>query len=221
MSPRSRASITGTAPGAPAASASRVETPATGIPSESASPRTVASPIRMPVKLPGPVPTTRASRSPGSAPAAARSSCASARTLTARDRRSPSSSPSRTRAVEATSVAVSKARINTAEDAFEQGLLGSLEVDHPTRLSVGEPCPHPHRRKAVAGRLGPLDEDDGAVEVRLEGAPLRRRDALEAEEVEVRDGDASLVAVPDRVRRTRDRPLDAERAARTADEGRL
>src|SRR5204862_6025217 len=135
-------------------------------------------------------------------------SCASASTRTARDRRSPSGSPSRTSAVEATSVAVSNARTSTAEDAFQQGLVGSLEVDHPTRLSVGEPCPHPHRREVVAGRLGPLDEDDGAVEVGLEVAPLGRRDALEAEEVEVRDRDAAFIAVADRVRRARDGPLD-------------
>src|SRR5207248_1163024 len=124
-------------------------------------------------------------------------------------------------AVEATSVAVSNARTSTAEDAFQQGFLGSLEVDHPTRLSVGEPCPHPHRRELVAGRLGPFHEDDGAVEVRLQVAPLRRRDALEPEEIEVRDGDAALVAVPDRVRRARYRPLDAEAQARAAHERRL
>src|SRR5205085_9605626 len=156
-----------------------------------------------------------------SAPAAARSSWASASTRTARERRSPSGSPSRTSAAEATSVAVSNARTSTAENAFQQGFLGSLEVDHPTRLSVGEPRPHPHRRKVVARRLRPLHEDDGAVEVRLEITPLGRRDALEAEEVEVRDGDPALVAMADRVRRARDRPADAEAPAGAADEGRL
>src|SRR5205823_3271039 len=73
----------------------------------------------------------------------------------------------------------------------------------------------------VRVRLGPLDEDDRAVEVRLEVAPLGRRDALEPEEVEVRDENAALVAVPDRVRRARNRPLDAEPPAGAADEGRL
>ena len=62
---RRRASITGTEPGAPAASASSVETPATGRSSASASPRAAASPIRTPVKLPGPMPTASASRSAG------------------------------------------------------------------------------------------------------------------------------------------------------------
>src|SRR5437870_99156 len=51
------ASTTGRAPGAPAASASSVDTPATGTPRASASPRAVASPMRTPVKLPGPIPT--------------------------------------------------------------------------------------------------------------------------------------------------------------------
>ena len=51
---RRRASITGTAPGAPAASASSVETPATGTSSENERPRAAASPMRIPVKLPGP-----------------------------------------------------------------------------------------------------------------------------------------------------------------------
>src|SRR2546429_2917637 len=213
--------MTGTAPGAPAASASSVETPATGSASESARPRAVASPIRIPVKLPGPVPTTSASRLPGSAPAAARSSCASASTLTARERRSPRSSPSRTSAVEATSVAVSNARSNTAEDAFEQVFLGGLEGDQPTRVSVGQPRPKPHRGQVVSRRFRPFDEDDGVVEVRLEVTPLGRRDALEPEEVEGRDPDTAFVAVPDRVRRAGHGAVHPERPARAADERRL
>jgi hypothetical protein len=41
------------------------------------------------------------------------------------------------------------------------------------------------RRKHPLSGLGPLDEDDCVVEVRLEIAPLCRGEASEAEEIEV------------------------------------
>ena len=113
-SPR-RASITGSAPSAPAASASRVETPAPSTPSASARPRGTESPTRVPVKLPGPVPTTSASSSRGLADACRNSASTSSRSVAASDERSPSTSPSETSALVATSVAVSKARISTGE----------------------------------------------------------------------------------------------------------
>ncbi len=69
--------------------------------------------------------------------------------------------------------------------------------------------------------FGPLDEHDGVVEVRLEIPPLGWRDVAKAEEIEVRDVHASVVAVPDRVRRTRHRPRDSERTAGAAHEGGL
>ena len=77
------------------------------------------------------------------------------------------------------------------------------------------------RRKHRRARLGPLDEHDRVVEVRLEVAPLRRRDAREAVEVEVRDVDRAGVAVADREGRARDRRGHAERAAGAAHERRL
>ncbi len=71
-------------------------------------------------------------------------------------------------------------------------------------------------------RLRPLDERDRPVEVRLEISPLRRRDALEAVEVEVGDLDAvAVVPMADRVGRARHALAYSERAARAADEGRL
>jgi len=83
----------------------------------------------------------------------------------------------------------------------------------------------PHRetrrwQNALTG-LRPLDERDRVVEVRLEVPPLRSRDVAEAEEVEVRDVDASVIAVTDREGRARDRPGHAERATGAAHERRL
>src|SRR4029078_4473682 len=78
------------------------------------------------------------------------------------------------------------------------------------------------RRQDSLPRLRPLDERDRTVEVRLEISPLRRRDALEAVEVEVRDLDAvAVVAIADRVGRASHALTYAECAARAADEGRL
>ena len=87
----------------------------------------------------------------------------------------------------------------------------------------GVPQPHTdaRRRQDAVSRLGPLDEDDRVLEVRLEIRPLRGRDAGEAEEVEVGDVGLALIAVPDRVRRARHRGGHAEGPARTADERRL
>ena len=69
--------------------------------------------------------------------------------------------------------------------------------------------------------LRPLDEDDGAVEVRLEVAPLGCREPAEPVEVEVRDVDDAGVPVADRERRARHAGGHPERARRAADEGRL
>ena len=91
----------------------------------------------------------------------------------------------------------------------------------PLLVDVLQSHAQARRRKRAAGGLGPLDEADGIVEVRLECSPVRRRDALEAVEVEVRDGNASLVAVADGVRRARHRLRDAEGTAGAADERRL
>ena len=77
-------------------------------------------------------------------------------------------------------------------------------------------------RKHADACLGPLDEDERVLEVRLEVGPLRRRDRGEAVEVEVGDGDvAALVAVTDGEGGAGDRRGDAERTTGAADEGRL
>ena len=55
------------------------------------------------------------------------------------------------------------------------------------------------RREGIGRRLGPLDEADRVLEVRLEVAPLGGGEALEAVEVEVRDVHRlGRVAVADR-----------------------
>src|SRR6266851_7496954 len=90
----------------------------------------------------------------------------SSSTVTARDVRSPSTSPSETSALVATSVAVSKARISIA---------ANRDKPQPFFVAVLEPHLGPCRRKNSGSRLRPLDEDDRVVEIRLEVAPLRDR----------------------------------------------
>ena len=107
-----RASTTGTALGAPAASASSVETPATGTPSEMASVRAVTSPMRKPV-----APRAGADGNPadvaGLEPGLRQQLLDVLQHAHGPRARSPSTSPSRTSATVATSVAVSNARIST------------------------------------------------------------------------------------------------------------
>src|SRR4051794_24404783 len=203
--------MTGSAPGAPAASAASVETPATGTPSPSARPRAVDRPMRTPVKLPGPIPTASASSSRVWAPAWRSSASTSSSSVTARDVRSPSTSPSATSALVATSVAVSNARISIAVNRDKpRPAVAVLEPDADARL-----------RQDAGARLGPFDEDDRIVEVRLEVPPLRGRHVAKAEQVEMRDVDTAVIPVPDRECRARDRLRHAERAACAAHEGRL
>src|SRR5947209_7810326 len=203
--------MTGTAPGAPAASASSVDTPATRRSSASASPRAVASPMRTPVKLPGPTPTASASTSLVRFPAWRNSASTSSSRVTARDVRSPSTSPSSTSALVATSVAVSNARISTV-----------LNRDKPdVSAAVLQPDGGTCRWQRPRAGLRPFDEHDRILEVGLEVAPLRRRDVAEAEEIEMRDVHTAVVAVTDGERRARHRPADTECTTRTADERRL
>ena len=139
------------------------------------------------------------------------SASTSSRSVTAREVRSPSTSSSETSALVATSVAVSNARISIA-----------LNRDKPRpTVAVLEPDAQTRRRQDAGAGLGPLDEHDRIVEVRLEVPPLRRRDVAKAEEVEVRDVDATVVPVTDRERRARDRLRHTERAARASHESRL
>ncbi len=69
--------------------------------------------------------------------------------------------------------------------------------------------------------LGPLDEDDRVLEVRLEIAPLRGRHPLESVEVEVRDDHVPFVAMADREGRAGYVAREPERAASASDESRL
>src|SRR5439155_9052301 len=89
------------------------------------------------------------------------------------------------------------------------------------RVHVRQTYRDPHRWERAGRRLGPLDEADRVLEVRLEIAPLGRGEPLEPEEVEVRDVGVAGVAVADGEGRARDRRCDAERPACAADEGRL
>ena len=190
------ASMTGTAPGAPAASASSVETPATRRPRAR---RRASSRSRGPCA--GRC-SSRARFRRRCRPMLARRDArvgeeprrCPARIRTARERRSPRTSPSRTSAIVATSVAVSKARINMAESAISRDfsvLLTSMS------LRVGSPRAATGRAAAARGRrssarLGPLDEDD---RVRRSSGSRSPQSAsarlLEAVQVEVRDGHAA------------------------------
>ena len=100
-----------------------------------------------------------------------------------------------------------------------------LDRDRPagsvTRHGSGRTRTPTRSGSAAPGGLRPLDEADRVVEIRLEVAPLRRRHALEAVEVEVGHVASATVAMADRVGRAGHRPVDAERAAGAADEGRL
>ena len=108
-------------------------------------------------------------------------------------------------------VAVSKAKIVVTLD--RDAAVGSVDV--------GQGHGRADRRQPAARVLGPLDERNRAIEVGLEVAPLLGAEPGEPVEVEVRDRNAPVVAVPDRERRARHRRRDAERAAGAADERRL
>src|SRR5207248_4077091 len=98
-----------------------------------------------------------------------------------------------------------------------------VDRDHPSRLpSMPQADAVARLRQPPLPRLRPFDERDRVVEVRLEVAPLGRRHAGEAIEVEM--GDLALgavVAVADRVRRAGDALAHAERDAGAANERRL
>src|SRR5204862_490767 len=75
--------------------------------------------------------------------------------------------------------------------------------------------------ECVGGGLGPFDEADRILEVRLQIPPLGRRKALETKEIEVRGVGVSRVAVTNGKGRAGDGSLDTQRPAGAADEGRL
>src|SRR4029079_11551526 len=86
------------------------------------------------------------------------------------------------------------------------------------RVHVGQTYLDAHRRQRTGRGLGPFDEADRVLEVRLEVAPLGGGEALKAEEIEVRDVRIAGVAVTDREGRARHAGGHAERAAGAADE---
>ena len=130
-----RASTIGNAPTCDP-SAARVETPAPGMSRASASPRAAASPIRVLVKLPGPVPTTSAPMSSDVRPALPSRASTSQSRLRAIPTRSPRTWPSSSRALVARSVAVSKESTSISE-----GLVAA-----PPRRRRGGCAARPHRR---------------------------------------------------------------------------
>src|SRR4051794_20986493 len=163
----------------------------------------MASPMRIDVKLPGPRPTTIPSGAPGRTPS---SSTAASRSpaRAARPRRSGATAQTAPK-----DVAVSKAKI-------------TVDPHAPVRLvDMAEGNDGARGWEPVASVLGPLDERDRAVEVRLEIAPLLRVEAGDAVEVEVRHRRRGLVAVADRERRAGDGLGDAERPGGSTDERRL
>src|SRR5438445_2785688 len=144
--------------------------------------------MRMLVKLPGPRPTTIRSISAGSSTSSLTASSRSP----ARWRRAVS--PRFVPQTAPKDVAVSKAKVVFTRDP--DPAVGLVDVaEGNDRPRPGEP---------VAAVLGPLDEGDGAVEVRLEVAPLLGVEAGDAVEVEMRDGCRGAVAVADREGRARD-----------------
>ena len=148
------------------------------------------------VKLPGPRPTTIRPICAGSAIS---SSIAASRSP-AFARRARPTSVAQTAPKD---VAVSKARVVFIRDP-----------DAAVRLvDVLEGNDRARPREPGAAVLGPLDEGDRAVEVRLEVAPLLRVEAGEPVEVEMGDRNRRLVAVADREGRARDRLDDPERPA--------
>src|SRR6185503_20240303 len=158
----------------------------------------------------------------GSSPASSTSACASSRTRTGFEARSPTTSPSRTKALVATSVAVSNARISTCKNALFQGFFVALQHEQSTCLPhVLQTDARPRGRQEACAGLGPLHEDNGVLEVLLQVSPLGIRHPFEPIEVEVRDVNPAFVPVPDRVGRARHRPLDAKRPSRPAHESRL
>src|SRR4051794_31228050 len=167
--------------------------------------RAIAIPMRMLVKLPGPVPTTMPSIEAGSSTSPS-TACSRSPALAARARRSGVRAQTAPKDVE-----VSKAKI-----------VGTVDAHLPMGfVDVGERNLRTRRRKPPAPVLGPFDERDRPVEVRLEICPLLGIDRGDAVEVEVRDGYGGVVAVADREGRAGDGLAHPERPRGAADERRL
>ena len=216
---RRRASTTGIAPGAPAANASSVETPASGRSSASASARAAAIPMRTPVKLPGPMPTDDRVELRGVVDQpvdGASRSRAAATAASARTHRHAGAPPS-----------LSSPRYRepgSTRRSTRSSRAGSAEASATRRRPSGEWAERdrePRRRKVVRRRFRPLDEGNRVVEVRLQVAPLRGGKALETVEIEMGDGSGPRSGCPTVYVGLVTGCVDAERAAGAADEGRL
>jgi hypothetical protein len=107
---------------------------------------------------------------------------------------------------------VSKARINIAANR-DKAKAFAATVFQPDLSTRGRENPLP--------RFRPLDEDDCALEVRLEISPLGCGHALETEQIEMGDVDAPAIPMSDREGGARDWHLHAESTTRAADERRL
>ena len=102
--------------------------------------------------------------------------------------RSPSTSPSRTSATVATSVAVSNASTSTVGILAAERLACAVDGDEPAiAAAVAKPDSHRAAGETPFAGLGPLDEGDRVVEVRLEVSPLRLGYPVEPVQVEMRD----------------------------------
>src|SRR5947207_9661467 len=131
-------------------------------------------------------------------------------------------SRSRTSALVATLVAVSKASVSIAGNSREELRFVARKLDRPAfSIHVRQTYRDTNRRERSRGRLRPLHEADRVLEVQFHVTPLCRGKALETVEIEVRDVGVAGVPVSDREGRARDRDFDAERPARATDERRL
>ena len=219
---RRSASMTGKAPGAPAARASSVETPATGDLEREGKASRDREPDAGAREASGAGTDDERVEVAGCAPA-----CAQQRVDIGEQRlRAPSPLAEHLAVADERRSSPPRSRCRTRGSA---PAMPSSSAPRPRRARAaaiaGSTCPSvdrdARRRKRRRTCLRPLDEDDRVVEVRLEVAPLGRRDAREAVEVEMGDRDPPAVAVTDRERRARHRLGHAERSARAADERRL
>ena len=166
--------------------------------------------MRRPVKLPGPIPTASAPRSPGRAPPW-RSSAST----------SSSSVAPATPLAEHLAAVDERARRHLRRSVERQRQHSSIE----TTLRPPPACRKWTESAAEAARPRPppaIRRTRSSRRSTARGPPLRRRDPVEPVEVEVRDlALRAVVAVADRVRRARHVLADAERLAGAADERRL
>ena len=229
--PRRRAS-------AASASARRVDTPASGTPSDWARPRAVATPMRRPVKVPGPTPTATRSTCPQSSPALGQQLGGQLQ-QPSRVRRpraghrvvaplqlAPVRQP-RAAAVDAVAVSkpstimVERSRSTSAAAVTDPGRPPRRCDDLHRRAAASPPGRRPAGRRAIASghsmkAIGRVRGSRRAASGSSSSSPPSRyRSRWETVTLLPR------VAMADAERRTGDRPEHAERASGAADERRL